>query len=94
MMGSNPWQESDGTGVTSDTAAVQEEENQWGDFLRVPAVHQAGSDGRSRLMHDLWRRLPMQHEAKFYVKANVRISASLVPALHVYMLEFVSSSKG
>lgn len=71
MMGNNPWQESDGTGVASDTEAVKAEEQQWNDFLRVPAVHNAGSDGRSRFMHDLWRRLPLQHEAKFYIKANV-----------------------
>jgi hypothetical protein len=70
-MGANPWQESDGTGVTSDTEEVRAEEKEWGDFLRVPAVHQAGSEGRSRVMHDLWKRLPLEHDAKFYVKANV-----------------------
>lgn len=76
-MGSNPWQESDGTGVTSDTEEVAAEEQKWGDFLRVPAVHHAGSEGRARVMHDLWRRLPLQHDAKFYIKANVRCLVQL-----------------
>lgn len=77
MMGSNPWQESDGTGVTSDTEAVKAEEQQWGDFLRVPAVHHAGSEGRSRVIRDMWQRIPLQHEAKFYIKSNVCSSPSL-----------------
>ena len=76
VMGSNPWQESDGTGVASDTEAVREEEAQWGDFLRVPVVHHAGSEGRSRVIHELWKRLPLQHEAKYYIKANVSSRAS------------------
>jgi hypothetical protein len=75
VLGTNPWQESDGTGVASDTEEVRAEEKEWGDLLRVPAVHQAGSEGRSRLVHDMWRRLPLEHDAKFYVKANVCRSA-------------------
>ena len=71
VMGTNPWQESDGSGVASDTEAVRREEEEWGDLLRVPSVHHAGSEGRARIIHDLWRRLPLQHDAKFYIKANV-----------------------
>jgi hypothetical protein len=72
VLGANPFQLSDGSGVPSDSKAVKQELAQWSDFVRVPTVHQPGSEGRSQLMHELWKRLPLQHIAQFYVKAQVR----------------------
>lgn len=73
VLGSNPFALSDGTGLVHDAPEVVEEVAAHEDLLRVEAQHKAGSDGRSEVMHDLWRVLPLQHNAYFYAKVQVRL---------------------
>jgi hypothetical protein len=63
-----------------DSPEVAAEVSEHGDVFRVPAVHTGGNEGKSQLMHDLWRSLAVKHDAQFYVKAQVRAVASLLNA--------------
>lgn len=72
VVGRNPYMVSDGTGVAHDTDAIKAELEVNDDIVRVEAVHKDGTDGRSELMHDVWRVLPRKFHAHFYAKAQVR----------------------
>ena len=57
--------------MVSDTEDIRKEEAEFGDLLRVKATHSPGNDGRSELIHDLWRAFAAEVDAQFYVKAQV-----------------------
>ena len=80
VLGVNPASASDGSGVTPDSAAVAGEVAANPDVLRVPAVHSAGNEGKSALVHDMWRALAALHDAQFYVKAQARARAACLCA--------------
>jgi hypothetical protein len=72
VIGRNPVVVEDGTGVVADTEEVKREADEFGDVLRVRAIHTPGNDGRSALIHDLWRAFAATEDAHFYVKAQAR----------------------
>lgn len=100
VLGINPVSVSDGTGRSPDTEAVAAEiarlagasagsdarTGAVGDVLRVPVPNGEGAEGRSPLVHELWRRLPIVINARFYVKAQARPVPpdSLPPAMHPF----------
>eukprot|EP00892_Ulva_mutabilis_P001197 jgi/Ulvmu1/11078/UM007_0260.1 len=70
VVGSNPFALSDGTGLIHDSPEVRAEAAQHDDLLRVQSQHKAGSEGRSEVMHEVWRVLPLLYNAHFYSKVQ------------------------